>query len=995
MTIATGVTGYYAEGRRLAFCTINPVKCIFSNNVYVAKGRQIFIYSNNNNTLGSAIYTSSDTTASIYDLVTDFSKLFFFEDRTIPCSEQFCFPSHTFVLNRTGRGGGAADALSTYGPNFFTGPDNLHTDGAYLFWQQEDTVQRLPNDATALPQINMRVTGMEITQGIQNLSNSVLLIKNRRTFVRVYVKSDGSAVSGVSAELTAVNLEKGPLLPVNSVGTHITVRQNPNRADINQSFLFELPWNWTQGSNLTLRATLNPYKVPLEPNYNDNTASTTVHFSNSPTLSTEFFRLNYTIGGTTYRPRIVDDVLKTYSWILRAYPLGGAIGDKFRPRLWDVDGGTRLGNWVNRSSPDCKAAYPNPKDDVSLCASYYTNGWLFYYRIATMFGILNVGLNTNSFYYGMISDKSNNFPRGQAMYAKTSVGPAGTPCNPFGLGCGWDTDGTYTDWYAGHEMGHSLGRAHPKAGSDDPSTPNVTENCGHSRSDLSYPYGNTTTARAPIGPANGSMEGFDTGDAGFGIPPAVLPSSVWNDVMSYCSDQWVSDYTYTGMYNYMLAHPSEVAAAAMPAATGDFLAVSGVINPEAHTAGFNFIRRLNSVVNIPTLTPGEYAIRLLDAQGKALKTYPFTPEQQQEAPGLAFSQVVNFAAGTRTIQIVHISDDKVLGSAPVSANPPTIKNVVLQNAPDPVTGVVTLVWTASDPDKDPLTFDVAYSRDNGATFQPVAINLTGSSAKIDTAELGGSGKAILRVTASDGVNSAQADSPVFVMAPKPPQPYILNPADNTHVHFGQLVNFSGVALDVQDGTVAAAKLVWQDAQGNTLGTGPLLSLATLPVGANVISFVATNSVNQTATAKVTVIVDDDLSLPGPTLTVGPGQVDWGISVSVTAAQTAKLTINNAGSGDLNWTASSDQPWLKVSDPSGKVTAGGDPVELTLTADPKDLAANETHAAKVTITKPAGNDGPIQTVVIPVTLAIGDARTVPAIHPVVTSSTATYLPFVTR
>src|SRR5262249_39560817 len=42
VTIATGVGGYYAEGQRLSFCTINPFKCFFSNNVYVAQGNKVF-----------------------------------------------------------------------------------------------------------------------------------------------------------------------------------------------------------------------------------------------------------------------------------------------------------------------------------------------------------------------------------------------------------------------------------------------------------------------------------------------------------------------------------------------------------------------------------------------------------------------------------------------------------------------------------------------------------------------------------------------------------------------------------------------------------------------------------------------------------------------------------------------------------------------------------------------------------------------------------------
>ena len=107
--------------------------------------------------------------------------------------------------------------------------------------QTEGAVQRLPNDASALPQINMFITGMEVTQGIQNLSNGVPLIQNRRTFVRLYVKSAGASVPGVTAH--SHQQRELRMCPAGQPGRHDDhgARQ-PDRNDINQSFLFELPW---------------------------------------------------------------------------------------------------------------------------------------------------------------------------------------------------------------------------------------------------------------------------------------------------------------------------------------------------------------------------------------------------------------------------------------------------------------------------------------------------------------------------------------------------------------------------------------------------------------------------------------------------------------------------------------------------------------------------------------------------------------------------------
>ncbi len=395
-----------------------------------------------------------------------------------------------------------------------------------------------------------------------------------------------------------------------------------------------------------------------------------------------------------------------------------------------------------------------------------------------------------------------------------------------------------------------------------------------------------------------------------------------------------------------------------------------MINPDTHAAGFSYLSRLDSVVNVPGMLPGDYSLHLLDNDNSLLAYYDFTPELNYDTGLLGFGVVVDFVPGTRVVQIVYNGDGSVIASQPVSANPPSVSNVHLQGASNPVEGLVTLAWSASDPDGDALTFEVAYSKDNGVSFHPVTAGLSGSSTQIDTAMLGGSGTAILRLIASDGANSAYADSPSFVMANKPPIPFILTPQDGLQIHYGQLVNFSGMALDAQDGTVANAGLSWWDAGNNLLGSGALLSLDALPVGANLITLKATNSKGQTATIAITVYVDDDLDLPGPTLTAGPSPVSWHVNAGSTGSETADVSINNAGSGNMDWNASEDAAWLSLSAPSGTVTSSGDPSTLTLSANPTGLAGGATYAAKLTITTT------MQTVTIPVSLSVGDIHSVP-------------------
>lgn len=941
--IGLNVTHYTAEGR---VTTCAGGVCTTTSYVFMSTGTQIWRY---NHADGATVllYDTGDPNTTVAHLAADGTDLFFFEVFR-SCEGFVC--QETGTLKRRGRGTtGGADALLIRPPDISFPVRQLRHDGAYLFWREASgQIVRFPKNAAALPVVNLRVTGLRVVQSVQDQNNSVALVERKRTFVRVLVRSDGPAVPNVQAQLTRAD-DPQVLLPINAAGPRITVLPSPVISATEQAFLFELPWAWTTGQS-QLIATLNPYRVPLEPDYGDNTAQTTVSFLPSPRLSVEFFSLNYTLGGTFYAPRLREDVLATYSWLLRAYPLGGALGQNFRPRLWQIYGGDQLGAWVENSTDDCD------RDEISdpdrqLCAAFYTNGWLQDIRDDERIP------NTTGFYYGMISDAAGPFPRGLAFGGTSnSVGPVGVPANR--LNMQWDTDTTFGDWYAGHEIAHNLGRGHPAQGNW----------CGHDAVDRNYPY-----AGAAIGPGNGSVEGFDAGDPAFGRRPALLPDNVWTDMMGYCKNQWVSPYTYNALLVYMTLHPSAAQAAlrqaqgaqAQPRQAGPWLAVTGSINEAFGVASFARFRRMESAANRPALVPGPYAIRQRAAGGALLAEDAFTPAAEADGDALGFNQIVALAAGARAVEIVRLSDGRILASRTLSAAASAVSDVALAGAPDPVAGAVTLTWAASDGDGDALTFSVLYSRDGGATFQPVQMGVTGTSTEIDTAPLGGSADARFRVVADDGFHTGAADSPAFVMAAKAPEVFILAPADGARIHYGQLINFNGAAFDAQDTFVADAGLVWQDAAGTVIGTGAQVSSDALRVGVNVITLTATNSAGESAAASVTITVGDDLAPAGPTLAVSPGALGWHVAAGSMAAQSGALSISNAGGGDLSWTAESDQPWLSLMAASGVIAEGSGAVTLAVQADPSGLADNETAGAQVTI-----DAGAAGRVTIPVSLSKG-------------------------
>ena len=150
---------------------------------------------------------------------------------------------------------------------------------------------------------------------------------------------------------------------------------------------------------------------------------------------------------------------------------------------------------------------------------------------------------------------------------------------------------------AAHEWGHNWGRQHAPCG--DPANP-----------DQHFPYGGGVTG----------VYGYDQ------VSQVVKPPTA-HDLMGYCSNDWISDYTYLGVLNYRAQHPlsaSQVGRAVQPA-----LLVWGRIERDRVILEPAF-----RVFTRPSLPPtsGPYRVEGRARDGSSLIRLDFAPAEVADAP---------------------------------------------------------------------------------------------------------------------------------------------------------------------------------------------------------------------------------------------------------------------------------------------------------------------------------------------------------------------------
>jgi hypothetical protein len=186
------------------------------------------------------------------------------------------------------------------------------------------------------------------------------------------------------------------------------------------------------------------------------------------------------------------------------------------------------------------------------------------------------------YYYGVVKPTYSSGIAG--------IGFVGLP-----VAIGWDKPGA--DQVAAHEWGHNWGRQHAPCG-----------NAGNP--DLNYPY------------ANGAIGAY-----GFDVAAESIKPPAYSDLMGYCNNEWISDYTYTSVMDYRGAH-ADVERAFAQAMQPCLLVWGRIVD------GQPVLEPAFQVVTRPLLptAPGPYSVEGRAADGSSVFQVSFAPDQVADDP---------------------------------------------------------------------------------------------------------------------------------------------------------------------------------------------------------------------------------------------------------------------------------------------------------------------------------------------------------------------------
>jgi hypothetical protein len=430
-----------------------------------------------------------------------------------------------------------------------------------------------------------QIVGCEIIQSIQDITNSVPLIKGKPTVIRVYVKP-ASPTAGLSAQLNIIT-------PNSTVPLTTTLAfLDPNwtlsvvRNDLGKSLNFAVPQMLTNSdftiSSLTLSASGSALSC------DGCNLNAPVHFVNAPPLRVKVIGFSYNIpGSNSIATPSNADFSSIQSWLKRAYPIASLVLSQITLDIADQG--------MSVDDLDC-----NTVNTVLT-------------RIRK--NEVRSGIDGHTHYYGIVPDDAG-FMRGCASGIPQTPDPGTVASGPSGKPTPtlfkWDTTSSYAGWYAGHELAHTFGRFHPgfcldNSADDNNMPPEIANAMGH------------------LAGSDNRYVGYDSGLDGH---PVTLPGTIWTDIMTYCDYEWPSSYTYQGILARLQSEgnssqgqaPLGTHALASRPKTHKTISLIATVNMTKKKAIIRYVGRQQSTEDVVDNASGRVKIVAEDATGNTLST---------------------------------------------------------------------------------------------------------------------------------------------------------------------------------------------------------------------------------------------------------------------------------------------------------------------------------------------------------------------------------------
>jgi hypothetical protein len=400
-----------------------------------------------------------------------------------------------------------------------------------------------------------------------------------------------------------------------------------------------------------------------------------------------------------------------------------------------------------------------------------------------------------------------------------------------------------------HEIGHLFGRYHTNKKTD------IDPNCSYAEDPgTDYPllYPDSKLYSGDPIPISGLLKQ----EVGYHVRrKSIRKPYLYYDVMSYCSPNWITPFTYTKLLEIIDPPPPPP-----PGETGNYWLISGFVDET--TAYLEPILSFNTIGPVETGS-GTHRIEVLDVSEEVLFTRYFTPSIAQtlrsgESKSLiglpSFAELIPINTLAAKI-IIRNDEQKIIGEQLIKGIAPVV-NLLFPIGGEQIDGEQNISWTASDSDTAPdnIVYWIQYSADGGNKWLTLGQNISENSLKVNFDELPGSSNgALIKVLASDGVNTGTDTSESFSVSKKLPTVEITLPDDNQILPADKPNFFEGYGYDLDDGVLPGDAHIWSSNIDGEIGAGYEIVLSDLSKGRHNITLTVTDSDNNVSSDTLTIV----------------------------------------------------------------------------------------------------------------------------------------------